>query len=141
MSSFPHILTARILRNFGFTWGEDFKVIGGPDNESVVAFQGRAHMQAAYNADQIESGFLSAGMRVNVNFTRTPSGGFHTLIAPSGDRQRQGHFMDTYADRLALGLIESPDRTAEDAFPVGTKVCTIDHTYTKWAFTDTLDRF
>lgn len=104
MNSFPRTLTTRVLRNFGFTRDENFTVLSD-GARTVVAFQGRAHTQAAYNADQIEREFRSAGVRVNVNFARTPSGGFHTHIAVGGDRQRQGHFMDTYADQLALGLI------------------------------------
>lgn len=138
MSTFPYTLTARVLSNFGFVWGEDFTVVGRQGEQSVVVFHGRAHKQAAYNADRIEDGFRSAGMQVNVNFDRTPSGGFHTHIAVGGDRQRQGHFMDTDADRLALGLVEpqNDDKALDDAeaavaqrFPEGTRVFTVAEGY------------
>ena len=115
----PTVAIARVLRNLGLKQGEDFRVKGeyagrGRDRERIgtyVVIYSRAGEQlVADNADAIEAATLEdGGYSFRVSIHRTPSGGFWTHIANFGQRVREGHVLDTDADRQRMGIqVDAP---------------------------------
>ncbi|ALO79353.1 hypothetical protein [Streptomyces phage phiSAJS1] len=115
----PTVAIARVLRNLGLKQGEDFRVKGeyrgrGLDRERVgtyvVVYSRAGEQLVADNADRIEAATLEdGGYAFRVSIHRTPSGGFWTHIANFGQRVREGHVMDTDADRKRMGIqVDAP---------------------------------
>lgn len=112
----PTVSVARVLRGLGLKQGKDFSCKGeyrgrGLDRERVgtyvVIYNRDAEQVVADNADAIEQRTQQdGGFSFRVSIHRTPSGGFWTHIANFGQRVREGHVLDTDADRKRMGLDE-----------------------------------
>ncbi|QBZ73560.1 hypothetical protein SEA_MISCHIEF19_75 [Streptomyces phage Mischief19] len=128
----PTVAIARVLRGLGLVQGADFKVTGeyrgrGLDRERVgtyvLVLTRDAEQTIADNADAIEAAALAqGGFAFRVSIYRTPSGGFWTRVANYGPRTREGHVLDTDADRERMGLT-APEATEGD------KQCSCDCTW------------
>lgn len=110
----PTVAIARVLRGLGLKQGSDFRVKGkyegtGANRERigtyVAIYSAAGEQTVADNADRIEEMVQQDGcFAFRVSIHRTPSGGVWTWIANFGKRTREGHFMDTDADRKRMGL-------------------------------------
>lgn len=124
----PTVAIARVLRSLGLEQGKDFRVRGqyqgtGANRERIGTYVGiysaAAEQTVADNADRIEELVKQdGGFAFRVSIHRTASGRVWTWIANFGKRTREGHFMDTDADRKRMGLgagTTGSDAPSEDA--------------------------